>query len=166
MHKILIIPYSRKLPNNIESPKNYPFWQNIVDLLVKNNFEVFQLIFGKDEPILNGVKKLYDYSEKQQIELLFNTDCWISVDTYFQHFAKYHHINGIVIWTLSNPEIFGYYENMNLYSDKKYFVKLEDSYLDWITISKKYENIIKTMRHLEPVFIYNKINEFINSKKK
>ncbi len=165
MNKILIIPYSRKLPGNIENPKNYPHWQNIVDLLITNNFKVQQLVFGTEEPVLNGVEALFNYTDEQQHKIVKEVDCWISVDTYWQHLAKYNNIPGIVIWTLSNPNIFGYPENMNLYSNEKYLIKGNDSYLNWIIISEKYKDVIKNMIHLEPEYIFNKINEFINTKK-
>jgi len=161
MKSILIIPYSRTLPNKIENPKNYSKWQDLINLLINDNFKVYQLVFGQDEPTFNNVEMLCNYDEDKQYNILLQVNCWISVDSYFQHFAKYYNIPGVVIWTLSNPTIYGYPENMNLFSNSNFFIKEEDMYLDWVSISNKYVDTIKNLKHLDPTFIFNKIKEFI-----
>jgi ADP-heptose:LPS heptosyltransferase len=41
-------------------------------------------------------------------------DTWISCDSFFQHLAWDEGKPGIVLWSVSDPNIFGHSENINL----------------------------------------------------
>jgi ADP-heptose:LPS heptosyltransferase len=61
-----------------------------------------------------------DLSLDQLKILLFQSKTWISVDSFFQHFAWDLGKPGIVLWGQSDPNIFGHPENINLLKDRKY----------------------------------------------
>ena len=121
--KIVIQPFSSKIPNsNKQNPKNYPHWHKVVELLKSKGYYIVQIgspgepFIGADEAVLNAsfdkLKKILDES------LTF-----ICVDSFFQHFAHYYNRNGMVIFSQSDPEIFGYPENVNILKDIKYLRK-------------------------------------------
>lgn len=60
----------------------------------------------------------------QEIEkLLGKCDTWVSVDSFLPHVAYHLKKPGIVIWSVSDPKIFGYPQNRNLLKDRKYLRK-------------------------------------------
>ena len=118
--KILIAPYSTKLPNGKTNPKNYPYWQQLVDLLRSDGHEIHQ-IGRKDEKILWGVNFHPDKSFSELRKLLLECDTFISVDSFFPHFAHVHNCHGFVLFGPSDPNIFGYEENVNIYKHTRYF---------------------------------------------
>ena len=55
------------------------------------------------------------------VRLINESDAWISVDSFLQHLCAYHRLKrGIVIFSQSDPKIFGYTRNINLLKDRKY----------------------------------------------
>lgn len=121
MKKIIISPYSQKLPNGKINAKNYPYWEEVVAELKKLGFYIIQI--GKDyEDEIKGIdeiKKELNFKELQQ--LLEKCDLWISVDNFFQHFCAFYNKKGIVIFGQSNPLLFGHKENINICKDEKCF---------------------------------------------
>ena len=112
---IIIAPYSQKLRNGKENPKNYPYWEELISRI--------------DEPIIQvgieGEKQLVnDFRKNRHIDELCTLlkDCrtWIGVDSFFQHLAWREGKQGIVLWGPSDPLIFGHPENINLIKDRKY----------------------------------------------
>lgn len=115
---IIISPYSKKLRNGQENPKNYPWWPELVKLI--------------DEPIIqvgiNGEKQLVDDFRKnlsltELSDLIKECRTWISCDSFFQHLAWDLGKPGIVLWGQSDPLIFGHPENINLLKNRKYLRK-------------------------------------------
>ncbi len=45
---------------------------------------------------------------------------WLTVDSFLPHLAQHQHKPGVVIWSVSDPLIFGYRENLNLLKDRAY----------------------------------------------
>lgn len=112
---ILISPFSRKLLNGKQNPKNYPYWELLVKLV--------------SEPIvqvgLEGEKQLVpDFRTNLSIEelrqLVKECRTWISCDSFLQHLGWDEGKPGIVLWSVSDPNIFGHPENINLLKDRKY----------------------------------------------
>jgi ADP-heptose:LPS heptosyltransferase len=112
---IIIAPYAQKLRNGQNNPKNYPWWKQLIKMI--------------DEPIIqvgvDGEEQLVDdFRKNLSLEELkpFVYDCrtWISVDSFFQHYAWDIGKPGIVLWGQSDPLIFGHPENTNLLKDRKY----------------------------------------------
>lgn len=118
--KILISPFSKELRNGKINPKNYPFWQELIELMVTDGHEIMQLgVMG--EPLFEKVKTAYNLSNKDLLSLLNSYDLWVSVDNFFPHFAAYHKkTDGIVLWSQSNPNIFGYKDNINIIKNITY----------------------------------------------
>lgn len=115
---IIISPYAQKLRNGKINPKNYPYWQELVEQLYKNKFEVVQVGVNGEEPLVSDFRK--NLSLDKLSNLVNECDTWISVDSFFQHFCWDLKKPGIALWSQSNPEIFGHPENINLLKDKKY----------------------------------------------
>ena len=112
---IVISPYSRPLNNGKTNPKNYPFWEELISMI--------------EEPIVQigveGEAKLVDDFRKglpisQLKELLRECRTWISCDSFFQHLGWIEGKKGIVLWSVSDPLIYGHPENTNLLKDRKY----------------------------------------------
>jgi len=57
---------------------------------------------------------------EQLAELIRQCRTWISVDSFFQHYAWDLGKRGIVLWGQSDPNVFGHPENINLLKDRKY----------------------------------------------
>jgi len=130
--KILISPYSQKLPVDKPNPKNYPYWDQVVKLLKQKLPEIEIVQVGvKEEKVIEGVDSVaHNYSQKDLLELAKTCNAWLSVDNFFQHFCTYYKIpNGIVLFGQSDPSHFGYPTNINLLKDKKYFRK--EQFLFW-----------------------------------
>lgn len=106
---IVIAPYAKPLLSGKRNPKNYPFWDALIPLLPKPIVQV-----GVD-----GEKQLVpDFRKNLPIHVLRNLigecDTWISCDSFFQHLGWDEGKPGIVLWSVSDPNIFGHPENINL----------------------------------------------------
>lgn len=131
---IIISPYSQKLPENKTNPKNFPYWGRVVELIAQKipNANIIQI--GREgEPVIKGVTKtVFNSSNEELLKLAKESNAWISVDSFFQHFCAYYKIpNGIVIFGQSDPNIFGHSVNINLLKDKKYLRPGLDQFLYW-----------------------------------
>jgi len=124
MKKILIAPYSSILNNDKTNPKNYPWWQNVIDELSKS-YSIYQVGISKENKFNNISGFILDKIFKELCFEIDNCDSWISVDSYFQHIANYRNKKGVVIWSKSDPNIFGYKDNINLVKDRKYLRKFQ-----------------------------------------
>jgi len=117
--KILISPYSKKMRNNKENPKNFPYWNKVVYELKQYKNEVIQIGL-KGENKINYVDQfLIDLPFDELKNIINDCDVWVSVDNFLPHFCNLIGKPGIVIFAQSNPEIFGYKQNVNLLKDKK-----------------------------------------------
>ena len=82
-----------------------------------------------DEPIvqigITGETQLCeDFRQNLSIydlkQLLKECRTWISCDSFFQHLAWFEGKKGVVLWSISDPLIFGHPENINLLKDRRY----------------------------------------------
>jgi len=120
MSKIIISPYSRQLRNGKPNPKNYPFWDLLVQLLKEQDYYIIQ-IGVKGEKEIQGVDEVqFNKPLKELISLLKDCDTFISVDNFFQHLAYANDVPGYVLFGQSDPNIFGHKENINILKDRKY----------------------------------------------
>ena len=82
------------------------------------NFVNYKILMGDSSDNLPGVNGL---GPKKLLKLAQESNAWISVDSFFQHFCSYYKIpNGIVIFSQSDPNIFGYPGNINILKDRAY----------------------------------------------
>lgn len=129
---ILVAPYSNRRIDGKLNSKNYPHWRVLLGMLVKNNY-VTQVVYG-NEPVI----QIYDQNIGSpaidsnfsvarvngvvEIEkLVLQHDLALCVDNYLHHMAHYLKKPAIVLFGPSDPLLFGYFENINLYAHKKYF---------------------------------------------
>ena len=123
MKKLLISPFAQNLRNGSENPKNYPYWPELLKLISenKNIGQVTQIGAAKDKQLPHVHKFLANEKFLKIKDLIQEHDTWISVDSFLQHLNHYYDRKpGIVIWSRSDPKIFGYGENTNVLKDKKY----------------------------------------------
>jgi ADP-heptose:LPS heptosyltransferase len=121
MKKVIISPFAQNLRNGKENPKNFPYWNELVTLMGNAGIQVIQIGSGKDKPV-TGVSEFKQGLKLSEIkDLIDECDTWISVDSFLQHLCAYHKLKrGIVIFSQSDPKIFGYTRNLNMLKNTKY----------------------------------------------
>jgi ADP-heptose:LPS heptosyltransferase len=118
---IIISPYSKKLRNGGNNPKNYPYWKELISLInhrLLKTEEIIQVGVEGETQLVDDFRKNLSLEELKSLVLQCRT--WISVDSFFQHFAWDLEKPGIVLWGQSDPLIFGHPENINLLKGRKY----------------------------------------------
>jgi hypothetical protein len=125
MASVLISPYSNRLRSGAENPKNYPskLWGQIGQWLKIKKIIIHQV--G-----IKGEKKLGDWVHTHHVdlklpqlaELAGDCDIWLSIDNFFPHFI--HNLPnpkpGIVLFSQSDPLLYGYPENNNLLKSRRF----------------------------------------------
>ena len=112
---ILIHPYAKKLMNGKENPKNYPYWKELIALIDE---PIIQVGIEGEEPLVHEFLKNLPIARLR--ELIAECRIWIGVDSFFQHLAWDCGKPGIVLWSVSDPLIFGHPENTNLLKSRDY----------------------------------------------
>lgn len=130
---IIISPFSRVLKNGKENPKNFPYWDELIGRIKEysesihdNPCEIIQLR-AYAENVFNSVRP-YTGSFEEILEKVFVSRNYkhlvISVDNAIPHFVHYNTnrlcVKTVVVFSQSDPEIFGYKENLNILKDRKY----------------------------------------------
>jgi ADP-heptose:LPS heptosyltransferase len=121
---IIISPYSKALRNGKTNPKNYPYWKELIRLI---NDQIVQVGIDGEEQLVDDFRKNLSLTELGN--LVDQCKTWISCDSFFQHFAWDRKKYGIVLWSVSDPNIFGHPENINLLKDRKCLV--QNQFLWW-----------------------------------
>ena len=121
---IIISPYSKALRNGKVNPKNYPYWKELIKLIDE---PIIQVGIDGEEQLVPDFRKNLSLDELGSLVNQCRT--WISCDSFFQHFAWDKQKYGIVLWSVSDPNIFGHPENINLLKDRKYLV--QNQFLWW-----------------------------------
>lgn len=121
--KIIISPYSnlRAISDGKPHPKNYPYWSDLIKLLKSDGHSIIQIGVTGEEKLTEDFR--LDLKIPKLVELVKDIDLFISVDTFLPHMAHHYGKHGIVIFSQSDPVIFGYPENINILKDKKYLRK-------------------------------------------
>lgn len=163
--KILISPFAQKLRNGKENPKNFPYWNELVLMLLDHGFDIVQIGSTKDQKLLTDMPAHHDHlgsyefksnlSFKEIAHLIKECDIWISVDSFLQHLNQYYtKKRGIVIFSQSDPKHFGYPLNNNLLKDKKYlrdkqfwlWEQCEYNKDAFVTAEEVYNTVLKELR--------------------
>jgi ADP-heptose:LPS heptosyltransferase len=121
---IIISPYSKALRNGKTNPKNYSYWKELIRLIDE---PIVQVGIDGEEQLVDDFRKNLSLTELGN--LVDQCRTWISCDSFFQHFAWDKQKYGIVLWSVSDPNIFGHPENINLLKDRKYLV--QNQFLWW-----------------------------------
>lgn len=110
---IIIHPFAKSLNNGKTNPKNYPYWK---ELISKINEPIVQIGVSWEEQLVDDFRQNLSIVELEA--LLAECRTWIAVDSFFQHLAWRSGKKGIVLWSVSDPNIFGHPENINLLKDR------------------------------------------------
>jgi ADP-heptose:LPS heptosyltransferase len=123
---ILIHPYAKPLRNGKENPKNYPYWEELIQKIPKS-IHIIQVGVEGEKQLVPDFRKNLSILELRH--LLDECKTWIGIDSFFQHLAWDCQKPGIVLWSVSDPIIFGHKENTNLLKDRVYLAK--NQFLWW-----------------------------------
>lgn len=115
------MPFSRRNYDGSMSAKTYPFWKDLIGLLHNNNHTLTQIGEIGEEKLVSDVR--FNLQKKDHKKLLAEHDTFISVDTWYPHFAHKLGRPGVVIWGKSDPAIYGYDTHFNIFKDRRYFRK-------------------------------------------
>lgn len=112
---IIISPYAQKLSNGQENPKNYPYWEKLISMIDE---PIIQIGVAGEKALVPDFRTNLPFAE---LTTLVN-ECrtWVAVDSFFQHFCWDLNKPGVVIFSQSDPNIFGHTENINVLKDRKY----------------------------------------------
>jgi len=121
---ILIAPFAKPLMNGKTNPKNYPYWKELLALISE---EIVQVGVDGEEQI--APKFLKNLPVARLRELIAECRIWIGCDSFFQHLAWDCQKPGVVLWSVSDPLIYGHPENTNLLKSRDYLV--QNQFLWW-----------------------------------
>jgi len=121
---ILIAPFAKPLQNGKTNPKNYPYWKELLSLISE---EVVQVGVDGEEQITPQFLKNLPIARLR--ELIAECRIWIGCDSFFQHLAWDCGKPGVVLWSVSDPLIYGHPENINLLKDRSYLA--QNQFLWW-----------------------------------
>ena len=116
---ILFAPFAARSPslNGSPSPKDYPFARELAQQLEKD-YELVQVGGGNDEQIAKDFRTNLSFDELGK--LVAESQTGVCVDSYLQHYYWYLGRRAIVLFSVSDPVIFGHPENLNLLKDRKF----------------------------------------------
>ena len=86
--------------------------------------------------------------------LIKECDTWISCDSFFQHLGWDEGKKGIVLWSVSDPLIYGHPENINLLKDRKYLE--ENQFGRWEASSFGEEKFV------QPELVYSVLTDLLS----
>jgi ADP-heptose:LPS heptosyltransferase len=139
---IIISPYSKKLLSGKQNPKNYPYWEELIGMIDE---PIVQVGIEGEKQLVKDFRK--NLSLPQLRELLQECRTWISCDSFFQHLAWDERKPGIVLWSVSDPLIYGHPENTNLLKDRSYLA--ENQFLWWEYVEHQNDRFVKPKEVLE-----------------
>lgn len=163
--KVLISPFAQLLRNGKENPKNFPYWNELIYRLIDRGIDVIQIGSLKDTRInykevpphdhMGSFEFKQNLKLKEIANLLKECDTWVSVDSFLQHLNQcWVRKRGIVIFSQSDPRIFGYPTNNNLLKNRTYL--REKQFWLWeqceynkdafVTAEEVYKAILKELR--------------------
>ena len=117
---IIIAPYARKLKNGQKNARNYPNFETIVKALKSKGHHIIQVGVNGEEviPGVDDVRFHLSLPElKQLIQKSFTTIC---VCSFFHHLVSSLGKKSIVLWSVDDPKIFSYPQNINLLKNRSY----------------------------------------------
>lgn len=148
---IIISPWSRSLDGGKPNPKcpKEEWWRRLVSLIHEPIIQVGVL---GELHVIPSENVRHSLPLDQLGQLIDQCRTWISVDTFFQHYAWDRDKYGIVIFGQSNPKIFGHPENINLLKSEEYL--MPDQFLTWNQVPYRDDVFV------EPEEVVKHLNEF------
>lgn len=151
---IIISPYSKQLINGKRNPKNYPYWRELIPMI---DDHIVQVGIDGEEQLVPDFRKNLSIAELKQ--LLKECKTWISCDSFFQHLGWSEGKRGIVLWSVSDPKIYGHVENINLLKDRSYLSKTQFFWWDSVEYNAdafvKPEEIIYNLQNIDTIQQYS-----------
>lgn len=153
---IIISPYSSFVGEGKSNPKNYPKekWVELIKLIKQEfNLPIIQVGLDNEEP-LEGISVKLPATKLEDLKIFLDVCVtWISVDNFFHHFAAYYNKPGVVLFSYSDPLIYGHEINVNLLKDRKYLRKGQFHKWDMCEIHQEDpyispNNVIKKLKKL------------------
>lgn len=146
---IVIHCEAQKLRNGNRNPKNYPWWNELLNELKEFNF--IQIGVTGDQQYTEDFRQNLSFQELK--ELTKNCKSWIGVDSFYQHLAWELNKPGICIFGYGDPNIFGHNENLNIVNRNNL---RQYQFQTWEEVEYN-ENIFE-----KPEIIAQKFREFIS----
>lgn len=141
---IIISPYSKQLKNGKRNPKEYPHWNELIALI---NEPIVQVGVTGEKQLVPDFRP--NLSLVQLKELLQECRTWIGCDSFFQHLAWSIGKPGIVLWSVSDPLIFGHPENINLLKDRSCLAENQFLWWDYVEYDpNKFVSPQEVIKHL------------------
>lgn len=139
---IIISPFVKPLRDGKNNPKNYPYWEALIEMIDE---PIVQVGVDGEKQLVPDFRKNLPISELRK--LIQECRTWISCDSFFQHLAWDEKKPGIVLWGPSDPLIFGHPENVNLLKDRSHLTP--NQFLWWEATEHKNERFVKPKEVLE-----------------
>jgi ADP-heptose:LPS heptosyltransferase len=144
---ILISPYAQRLKSGNNNPKNYPYWQELIAMI---NEPIIQVGIEGEQQLVPDFRKNLSIAALRQ--LIQECKTWVSCDSFIQHLAWDEKKKGIVLWSVSDPLIFGHPENINLLKSREGLAT--NQFLWWEYVPHRKELFV------EPEIVAKTIAEF------
>jgi ADP-heptose:LPS heptosyltransferase len=139
---IIISPYSKALLSGKQNPKNYPYWEELISLIKE---PIIQVGIEGEKQLVEDFRKNLRISELR--ELIQECKTWISCDSFFQHLGWDEGKQGIVLWSVSDPLIYGHPENINLLKGRSSLA--ENQFLWWEFVEHQNDRFVKPKKVIE-----------------
>lgn len=127
--KIMISPFSRPLRNGKKNAKDYPHWEEVVRKLKEHGDYIVQVVWGDEKEIPGMDEHMRGMTLRELEKNIHHFDTWISIDNYFHHMAAIQEKPGVVIFSRSDPKIYGHDININLLKNRAFL--RPDQYNIW-----------------------------------
>jgi ADP-heptose:LPS heptosyltransferase len=143
--KVVLSLFSKNAPNGKPCAKNYPliYAEKLTALLREKGYYTIQ-IGVPEEPNIGADVRLDKKPLEFLIELSKIADYWISVDSFWPHLMKYYYPEkrGIVIFSKSDPKIFGYSHNINMLKSRSFLRQEEEQFVHWNDVLLEIESFV------------------------
>lgn len=153
---ILLSCWAKPLRTGAWNAKNpsKEWWKKLAKLLKDEGYTVLQAGQGPEIKLQFVDRYLWDKDLWALGEDIKTCSTFVCVDNFFHHFAWLRFKKkGVVIFSCSDPEIFGHPENINLLKDKKYLRPRQyemwescqynaDAFVDQEEVVKSVNNIV------------------------
>ena len=149
---ILISPYAQRLQSGKINPKNYPYWKELIALLDQ---PIVQVGIDGEEQLVPDFRKNLSIAALRQ--LLRECKVWLSCDSFIQHLAWDEGIKGIVLWSVSDPLIYGHPENVNLLKSRDGLAANQFLWWEYVTHQKAL--------FVEPDLVAQEVTKFCDANK-
>lgn len=120
--RILISPFTKPRRDGQPHAKDYPHWDNLISMLSVEH-ELLQIGVSNERVLISN--SIFDAPLSAVQRLVNEHDLFISVDNFLPHLVNCQCPGkiGVVLFGPSDPDIFGYPQNLNLSGGHRYLRK-------------------------------------------